>query len=89
MIAVVFLLALLGVLVFAAAGTAAVPVAEILMLIGVFIVFFGSGVYVAAVLGILAFLIGFMFSDRPWWLFAGQTLWGPSSNFVLVAVPLF
>ncbi|WP_160121988.1 TRAP transporter large permease [Rhodovarius lipocyclicus] len=89
MIAIVFLLGLLGVLVFAAAGTAAVPVAEILMLIGVFVVFFGSGVYIAAVLGILSFLIGFMFSDRPWWNFAGQTLWGPSSNFVLVAVPLF
>ena len=34
-------------------------------------------------------LIGLTFSDRPWWAFAGQTLWGPSSNFVLVAVPLF
>ncbi|MBY0335174.1 MAG: TRAP transporter large permease [Acetobacteraceae bacterium] len=90
MIAIVFLLALLGVLVFAAAsGAAALPIAEILMLIGVFVVFFASGVYVAAVLGVLAFLIGFLFSDRPWWNFAGQTLWGPSSNFVLVAVPLF
>jgi tripartite ATP-independent transporter DctM subunit len=90
LIAIVFLLALLGVLVFAAStGAAALPIAEILMLIGVFVVFFGSGVYVAAVLGALAFLIGFLFSDRPWWNFAGQTLWGPSSNFVLVAVPLF
>ena len=90
MIAVVFLLGLLGVVLFAAAsGAAALPVAEILMLIGIFIVFFGSGVYIAAVLGVLAFLTGFLFSDRPWWNFAGQTLWGPSSNFVLVAVPLF
>ena len=90
MIAVFFLLGLLGVLVFAAAsGAAAVPIAEILMLIGIFVVFFGSGVYIAAVLGVLAFLTGFLFSDRPWWNFAGQTLWGPSSNFVLVAVPLF
>lgn len=90
MIAIVFLLGLLGVLVFAAAsGAQALPIAEILMLIGVFVVFFGSGVYIAAVLGVLAFLTGFMFSDRPWWNFAGQTLWGPSSNFVLVAVPLF
>jgi tripartite ATP-independent transporter DctM subunit len=90
LIAIVFLLGLLGVLVFAAAsGTAALPIAEILMLIGVFVLFFGSGVYVAAVLGVLAFLTGFLFSDRPWWNFAGQTLWGPSSNFVLVAVPLF
>jgi tripartite ATP-independent transporter DctM subunit len=90
LIAIVFLLGLLGVVVFAAAqGAQAVPIAEILMLIGVFVVFFGSGVYIAAVLGVLAFLVGFLFSDRPWWLFAGQTLWGPSSNFVLVAVPLF
>ncbi len=90
MIAVVFLLGLLGVVLFAAAsGAAALPLAEILMLIGVFVVFFGSGVYIAAVLGVLAFLTGFLFSDRPWWNFAGQTLWGPSSNFVLVAVPLF
>jgi len=90
MIAIVFLLGLLGVLIFAAAsGAQALPIAEILMLIGVFVVFFGSGVYIAAVLGVLAFLTGFMFSDRPWWNFAGQTLWGPSSNFVLVAVPLF
>jgi len=89
-IAIVFLLGLLGVFVFAAAtGAAAVPVAEILMLVGVFVLFFGAGVHVAAVLGVLAFLTGFLFSDRPWWNFAGQTLWGPSSNFVLVAVPLF
>jgi tripartite ATP-independent transporter DctM subunit len=90
MIAIVFLLGLLGVLVVAAAaGAQALPIAEILMLIGVFVIFFGSGVYIAAVLGVLAFLTGFIFSDRPWWNFAGQTLWGPSSNFVLVAVPLF
>jgi C4-dicarboxylate transporter, DctM subunit len=90
LIAIVFLLGLLGVLIVsAAAGAQALPIAEILMLIGVFIIFFSSGVYIAAVLGVLAFLTGFMFSDRPWWNFAGQTLWGPSSNFVLVAVPLF
>jgi tripartite ATP-independent transporter DctM subunit len=89
-IAIVFLLGLLGVvLVAAASGAAALPIAEILMLIGVFVIFFGSGVYIAAVLGALAFLTGFLFSDRPWWNFAGQTLWGPSSNYVLVAVPLF
>lgn len=90
MIAVVFLLALLGVAIFAAAtGSADVPVVEILALTGVFLLFFGSGVYVAAVLGLLGILVGLVFSDRPWWAFAGQTLWAPSSNFVLVAVPLF
>jgi len=90
MIAIVFLLALLAAAVFAAAaGGRALPVAEILMLAGVFVVFFGAGVYIAAVLGILGILTGLVFSDRPWWNFAGQTLWAPSSNFVLVAVPLF
>jgi tripartite ATP-independent transporter DctM subunit len=90
MIAIVFLLSLLAVLVFAAAGTGqSLPIAEILGLVAVFVVFFGAGVHVAAVLGILAVLTGFIFSDRPFWLFAGQTFWGPSSNFVLIAVPLF
>ena len=90
MIAIVFLLGLLAVTVFAAAtGTQALPIAEILMLVGIFVLFFGSGVYIAAVLGILGVLVGFLFSDRPWWAFMGQTLWAPSSNFVLVAVPLF
>ncbi|MBW6397899.1 TRAP transporter large permease subunit [Roseomonas sp. HJA6] len=90
MIAIVFLLGLLGVTLFAAASTGqALPVSEILMLTAVFVVFFGSGVYIAAVLGVLGVLTAFFFSDRPWWTFLGQTLWGPSSNFVLVAVPLF
>src|SRR5205085_253503 len=57
MIAIVFLVALLGVLVFAAAGTGqSLPIAEIMGLIAVFVVFFGAGVHVAAVLGILALL---------------------------------
>ncbi len=90
MIAIVFLLLLLGGAIFAAAtGGQAVPVFEIAALIGAFLVFFGTGVYVAAVLGLLGMLVGLVFSDRPWWAFAGQTLWSPSSNFVLVAVPLF
>jgi tripartite ATP-independent transporter DctM subunit len=90
-IAVVFLLLMLGVSIVAAAlgGGTAVPVAEILMLTAVFVVFFGAGVHIAAVLGILGILVGLVFSDRPWWAFAGQTLWNSSSSFVLVAVPLF
>lgn len=90
MIALVFLLGLLGLLFFAAAsGGPALPLAEIMGLVAVFLVFFGAGVHIAAVLGILAVLTGLLFSDRPFWLFAGQTFWGPSSNFVLIAVPLF
>ncbi|MES2710830.1 MAG: TRAP transporter large permease [Pseudomonadota bacterium] len=90
MIAIVFLLVLLvGSIIGAAATGQSLPVAEILMLVAVFLVFFGAGVYIAAVLGVLGVLIGLIFSDRPWWAFMGQTLWTPTSNYVLVAVPLF
>ena len=65
MIAIVFLLGLLAVTLFAAATTGqALPVSEILMLTGIFVVFFGSGVYIAAVLGVLGVLTGFFFTDR-------------------------
>jgi C4-dicarboxylate transporter, DctM subunit len=89
-IAILFLLVLLAIAIFAASqGAAALPTGEIMMLVGLFLVFFGSGVYIAVVLGALALLSGFIFSDRPFWLFMGQVIWGPSSSFVLVAVPLF
>ena len=92
MIAVVFLLLLVGVmLVVAAFGGHAgpLPIAELLVLVALFLLFFGAGVYIAAVLGVLALILGFAFSDRPFWLFIGQMLWNPSSNFLLVAIPLF
>ena len=90
MIAIIFLLVMLAVAIFAASqGAAALPIGEIMMLVGLFLVFFGSGVYIAVALGALALLSGFMFSDRPFWLFLGQVIWAPSSSFVLVAVPLF
>lgn len=90
MIAILFLVVMLGVAIFfALSGGAGVPIAEILGLVAVFLVFFGTGVYIAAVLGLLGLLIGLIFSDRPFWLFASETFWAPSSNFVLVAVPLF
>jgi C4-dicarboxylate transporter DctM subunit len=90
MIAVLFLLVLLGVTVASAlAGGGEAPVAEIVMLIGVMLIFFGSGIYIGAALGVLGLLAGFAFSTRPFWDFIGQMTWGPSSSFVLVAVPLF
>jgi C4-dicarboxylate transporter, DctM subunit len=89
-IAILFLLVMLAIAIFAASqGAAALPIGEIMMLVGLFLVFFGSGVYIAVVLGALALLSGFIFSDRPFWLFLGQVIWAPSSSFVLVAVPLF
>ncbi len=91
MIAVVFLLILIAVMVGVSlfGGGGKVPLAETLMLVGVLSVFFGSGIYIGAALGVLGLLVGFAFSERPFWLFIGQMIWGPSSSFVLVAVPLF
>ncbi len=92
MIAVVFILALLGILLgvslFGGTGPD-LPVGPILLVLAVFAGFFAAGIYVGAALGVLGLLAGFAFSDRPFWTFLGQTVWGPSSSFVLVAVPLF
>lgn len=92
MIAVVFLLTLAAVMVgLSVSGHA--PSGEltgqILLLVGLFMLFFGMGIYVGAALGVLGLIVGYAFSDRPFWLFIGQTIWNPSSSFVLVAVPLF
>ncbi len=92
MIAVAFLLLLLAVSVLATlfGGTMAhLPVGQILLLLGLFCLFFGAGIYIAAALGILSLIAGFAFSERPFWNFIGQMVWGPTTNFVLVAVPLF
>lgn len=93
MIAVVFLLILLAVSIvgamFGGASASQIPVGQIAMLLGLFCLFFGAGIYIAAALGILGIIAGFAFSDRPFWNFIGQMVWGPTTNFVLVAVPLF
>ncbi|MGL4288227.1 MAG: TRAP transporter large permease [Phreatobacter sp.] len=92
MIAIVFLLILAGTMLglsFTGSGPASGLVGEILLLVGLFAVFFGMGIYVGAALGVLGLIVGYAFSDRPFWLFLGQTIWNPSSSFVLVAVPLF
>ena len=93
MIAVVFIVLLIGVfLVLSMTGVSQgpeIPWTGVLLLLGVFVTFFAAGIYVGAALGVLGLLAGFAFSDRPFWTFLGQTIWGPSSSFVLVAVPLF
>jgi len=93
LIAAVFFVVLIGAMVVAAmmggAATAQLPILELSLLAGVFVVFFGAGIYIAAALGVLALAAGYAFSDRPFWNFLGQMIWGPSSSFVLVAVPLF
>ena len=92
MIAILFLLVLVGltvVLSLIGAGPGNVLIWQSLLLVGLFCLFFGAGIYVAAALGVLGLIVGFAFSDRPFWSFLGQTVWTPSSSFVLVAVPLF
>jgi tripartite ATP-independent transporter DctM subunit len=90
MIAVLFLVGLLVLaLVFAAVGGPQLPVVAIVVLCALFIAFFCAGIYIAAALGILGLIVGYTFSDRPFWLFLGGAVWNPSSNFVFVAVPLF
>ncbi len=93
MIAVVFILVMLvvflGLSLTGSGGGVDVPISAVLLLLGVFGGFFAAGIYVGAALGVLGLLAGFAFSDRPFWNFLGQTAWGPSSSFVLVAVPLF
>lgn len=92
MIAIVFLLTLVGLMVgmsFMGVGPNTNLIGEVLLLVGLFLVFFGAGIYIGAALGVLGLIVGFAFSDRPFWTFIGQTVWNPSSSFVLVAVPLF
>ena len=67
----------------------AVPWWALMAVVLAFVAFFAGGVYIGAALAVLALLAGFGLSDRPFWNFIGEMLWAPSTNFVLVSVPLF
>ncbi len=73
----------------AAAAQASVPWWALTAVLAAFVAFFAGGIYVGAALGLLALLAGFGLSDRPFWNFIGEMIWAPSTNFVLVSVPLF
>ncbi len=73
----------------AALSATAVPWWALLAVLGAFAGFFAGGIYVGAALSSLALLAGFSLSDRPFWNFLGEMIWAPSTNFVLVSVPLF
>ena len=66
-----------------------INIVPILILCGLFASFFASGIYVAATLGVLGLLTGFIFSTRPFYTFLGSIAWNTSTNYVLIAVPLF
>jgi tripartite ATP-independent transporter DctM subunit len=73
----------------AAVASNAVPWWALAAVLVAFVGFFAGGLYVGAALSLLALLAGFGLSDRPFWNFIGEMIWGPSTNFVLVSVPLF
>ncbi len=91
MIAIIFLVALLlVVVVMAATGSMpSVSVTELAVISVTFAVFFLTGIYVAAALGVLGLVTSVAFAIRPVHLFFGQIAWNASTNFLLVAVPLF
>ncbi len=72
-----------------AAAAASVPFWAFGVALVLFIALFAGGIYVGAALAALALIGGFTLADRPFWNFMGEILWSPSTNFVLVAVPLF
>lgn len=73
----------------AALSATTVPWWALLAVLGAFAGFFAGGIYVGSALSSLALLAGFSLSDRPFWNFLGEMIWAPSTNFVLVSVPLF
>ncbi len=73
----------------AAVSASSVPWWALVAVLVAFAGFFAGGIYVGAALSSLALLAGFGLSDRPFWNFIGEMIWGPSTNFVLVSVPLF
>src|SRR5690242_5928062 len=94
MIATVFALIVAVIIAIASLAGGATPGGSIpLWALGVvlvlFLVLFAGGVHVGAALAALALIGGFTLADRPFWNFMGEILWAPSTNFVLVAVPLF
>lgn len=95
MIAIIFIVivaAIVGISSLVGGGSTAVvsvPWWSLGLVLGAFVAFFAGGIYVGAALSILAMMAGFGLSDRPFWNFIGETLWGPSTNFVMVSVPLF
>lgn len=68
---------------------AQLPINQLVVIALLFGVFFLSGIYVAAALGVLAVLADLVFSPRGINTFFGQVAWNTSNNFVFVAVPLF
>jgi tripartite ATP-independent transporter DctM subunit len=91
MIAILFLLLLiaLAAVLMLTGGAPSLGITELIIISVVFVVFFLSGIYVAAALGMLGLLADLAFSSRPTHPFIGEVAWNASKNFLLVAIPLF
>jgi tripartite ATP-independent transporter DctM subunit len=91
MIAILFLLllVLLAAVLMLTGGTPSLGVSQLVLISLVFVIFFLSGIYVAAALGMLGLLADLAFSSRPTHPFIGEVAWNASKNFLLVAIPLF
>jgi C4-dicarboxylate transporter DctM subunit len=73
----------------AAGPTGQLPLNELIVVALIFAVFFLSGIYIGAALGVLAWTADVLFSGRALNEFFGQIAWNTSSDFVFAAVPLF
>lgn len=74
---------------FLAGSAVSVPLGGVILFVAAFAFFFAAGVHIAAALGTLGVVFGLLYLERPFWNFIGEIVWAPSTNFVLVAVPLF
>ena len=72
-----------------AGAAGAIPLWAFGIVLAIFLLLFAGGIYIGAALAALALIGGFTLAERPFWNFMGEILWAPSTNFVLVAVPLF
>jgi tripartite ATP-independent transporter DctM subunit len=62
---------------------------ELGVVVGLVVVTFLLGMYVAAALGLLSLTLMLAFSDRPMWDLLGLITWNTNTSFVLVAIPMF
>lgn len=61
----------------------------VVVLGGLLLAFFFMGNYVAVALGFIAYILMFLFSDRPIFEMTGLVAWKVNYDVVLVAIPLF
>jgi len=61
----------------------------LILAITALLILMAATIPVAVTLIVLTFILGFIFSDFPFHLAAGEVLWTNSENYTLIAIPLF